>query len=900
MSLRLACIGDFHLNGLLFDSKIELLKRVVACKDYDILFFLGDIFHKSKAGDQYVSTPNMVDALQDVLAGERPVVMIEGNHDQFGTRGSGLDLLHMNNLLKIKDEPLWLGFGDTEIVCLPWIRNNLKYKEFVRSFLNYYEPTRKHRLLVGHFGICGSGTKTHFVGEDEYYSFQLPELRDTLFSPTCILAGHIHSRQTLENLAYYTGGFTQNNFGEQGNPQGYLIWEDGRVEYVDFPDAPRFYNCSEEWYEGHANDRDFFKFPTDNPHLYHGLRNVNTIRFGQSNGQEEIAPTENYTNEIDLRKLVLDYCEHSGNPLPDTCFVREELKKLEGTICRSQTGFSRLNYIRLKNIGPKGLVVHKDIEFSPKDGLIAVTGMNGKGKTLLLESLMAGLYGTYVSRGALKAYMNHPDSRLDLGFSAQGEDHVLSTFIGNKAGALVSEFDSHECELRKHLDSLVQPIVGDAQTFHSVVFLDQEGKKDLACGTEAERLSVLRTLLNLDFLEDLRKDYRKQLEDAQGKLAKRKSAEQALAAEQERLSRFEHQLSSVEPVDVLVLTETRQQLQFLKENQALVGKYRQWLTQREIVREGRAFLEGKKPEAVAEKKSQIQALQTEIQRQRKILSGDGIGCKPDFLPCSLLMNATSRSLAEKEQELQALGEWTQEDEEVLATLYSVNTASAWIRANYSAKFQDMKEEDTSISLVQEKVRVLEDRRNNLLFLEKEITNCKNTITKLEKQVQADHGIEELIQDLVFLSGLCDKKGLSLYIINSITTELQSILDELCRLCGRGLELRVSLCKKEALDTFALEFSDNGSPWAPIVPAASGGQKNLLKAIFKLGLTLYLNRFFGSYKVLILDEPEKGLDVRSTEALLTLLEALKLKFKQIIVVTHSDVISQIADEEFRVE
>ncbi len=89
---------------------------------------------------------------------------------------------------------------------------------------------------------------------------------------------------------------------------------------------------------------------------------------------------------------------------------------------------------RLKacNIGP-----YKDVEidFSAIPGeLIAVAGRNGEGKTMLLETLYAGMYRTFPSRPAgIYKYCTARDARIEYDFALNGTSYQSTIVIDSKA-----------------------------------------------------------------------------------------------------------------------------------------------------------------------------------------------------------------------------------------------------------------------------------------------------------------------------------------------------------------------------------------------------------------------------------------------------------------------------------
>ncbi len=171
--------------------------------------------------------------------------------------------------------------------------------------------------------------------------------------------------------------------------------------------------------------------------------------------------------------------------------------------------------------------------------------------------------------------------------------------------------------------------------------------------------------------------------------------------------------------------------------------------------------------------------------------------------------------------------------------------------------------------------------------------AKDSLVKCVQQLSTLEACEERLFELEFLTSLCHKKSLPLYIISSVVPELQRTLDEVNDLFESPFRVLLSTQRKEPMDSFQILVAKPGrDPYD--AKKASGGERAFVRIVFKLAMMLYLNRFFGNYKVLIMDEPEKGLDQENIELIVNGLRKLKYQFKQIIIVTHNDYIAAVAD------
>ena len=901
--MRILNISDFHLSGYLAESKLRLLQEVVTRETFDLLVFNGDIFNQSRAGDQYMATQPMVAALERILTFDKPVVMVEGNHDQFGTRGSGLDLLHMPNLTKVQDEPMWMGFGDTEIIFVPWLRNRPDYKEVVLGFLDAHVGERQHRLIMGHMNIAGAKMNgTHSVNEEDYMCFTLRRLRCNRFGATALVAGHLHTRQHLGlqgGCLCYAGAFTQNNFGEEGNPQGYLVWDQGDYEFKDV-EGPRFLTVTEQEYLSLEPPNEFYRFVTENPERYKDLKNVKPLLVEEETG---LVSQETYQNDLRLKDLIRQFCADRKLEIPKSQFILDELEQLEVRICRAQTGFSRINEIKLSNFGPKDNVIFRYQEFKPENGLTALVGVNGKGKTLLCESLLAGLYGSYVERGALKNFLEAPGASLELSVSADGREHHVSHKKGPKG--LLSVVDGTTCNLRGEVESMVVPIFGDATTFSNVVFMDQHNKKDLVEAEEAARIALFRSLLNLDFLEQYREQYSKELKRLEADQKEYFRLAEQMQAAALREQRLQEDLNEIKYTGINV-AQLETKIAKLRENKQLYQQQRDWKSLTDEAAELAKTYQGQDMSDLLGRAQLAERTRMQIQQQEQIINGAQIGCAPNYLSCSFLRNFSKEKLEELKQ-VYAENKLSPAEQAYLNNYNEVKRKDLRAAGLYKTAFEGLEPIQESVDELQAVLDRERQTQKHLVTLKRELSLATTDRIKAQAGLEALEGAGERKKEVEFLLTLCDKKGLPLYIISSITSELQKILNELCSICDNGLRVRINMSKQgkeqeqvsAELDCFQIQYSWKGSPWANVKPAASGGQRTLIRIVFKLALMLYLNKFFGNYQVLIMDEPEKGLDVKNIDAMLNMLAALKNQFTQVIVVTHSDFICQIADQTIRI-
>lgn len=893
--MRIAFVMDPHFSGNLFWSKLDALDEVMK-SNVDLVCIGGDLAHNARLGDGVMNTMQMVGRLSQVLNVSKPVILLEGNHDIFGSRGSSLDYFHLPNLSKVANQPQYFGFSDTEIVCVPWIQGRHSWKEEVLGYLNSLKSTKYHRILVGHMNIKDAHQNKNFrVNPDDHFVFSVDDLKHTSFAPTDLICGHLHMQQKFEGIkGCYVGAMTQNNFGEEGNPQGFLIWDDGGYDFRELK-APKFFNTTEKDFEelDLKYDRvNYYKFETETPDKYAGLPNVKPVPYET----EPLKTASAFNGQIDLNVLVKEYCDLTLGCQPDSDYMLEELNKISLSIARSQTGLDQVSTIQLDKFGPsKNELVQDYFCANFTTGLNAIVGRNGRGKSMLIESLLAGLYGSYVVRGALKNYC-HGELWMEL--TAQGQDYVISHKPDPKGG-LVADFNGEKCRTRTELSTRIVPIFGEPKVFSSVVFMDQSGENDLVKAGEAKRLEILSKLLNLEILESYREEYADKVKNTKNRLRLLEVAQEREGEKIATVERLTEALRGLEVPSTAAINQLKSELEERRKNEALYQRYAEWKEIDSWLQ--RHTNQWELQSLILERKERIQVLDADIGSLRRALNQQGIGCAPDFLPCSLLRGANAAKLKALEELRSEIPDISETEMNVLAEQREYENQTRRHNTKREAAFDSMPEKPESTEVLSARLQLLTKEATHYKTIRSELDLAQEALRKVQEELRDLDSLKTALEAYTFLEKLCSKKGLPLYVISSIVNGLQQQLDEIVKMAEIDLRLKISLSKEndaEVADSFKILYSSRGRSFAE-AKMASGGEGAMVRALFKLALMLYLNKYFGNYKVLVMDEPEAGLDSENMNTLLVLLRKLKGQLNQVIVVTHNEQIESIADKVIRV-
>ena len=235
--VKIAITADLHFKGdKLTDSSSAWSQLIDYCIINKIpnLFILGDIFDNSNIATHRVSVGTITKAflepllkyasfLETAFPNQGTIYVLEGNHDQAGaSQDSSLQFLNgIRDNIHLIDKSTVIETNNIKIGLFPWISQrhvtNSNFsegiKEIVYQLLNSFKAARVN-YLMGHIRVDGydvSGYK--MVGG--HYSINLSELLEV--TPN-LYFGDIHKSDD-----YYVGSLIQNNFGDAGNFQGFIV-----------------------------------------------------------------------------------------------------------------------------------------------------------------------------------------------------------------------------------------------------------------------------------------------------------------------------------------------------------------------------------------------------------------------------------------------------------------------------------------------------------------------------------------------------------------------------------------------------------------------------------------------------------------------------------------------------
>ena len=117
------------------------------------------------------------------------------------------------------------------------------------------------KIIVGHLTVRGAQLNSGISMLGSEFEVTQQQLEDT--GADLVALGHIHKRQWIGDKICYVGALSQDNFGEEGNPAGFLVIDTEKKthEFVDIkaPDYRTLHGL-EKSPPKHPIDGDYIKY----------------------------------------------------------------------------------------------------------------------------------------------------------------------------------------------------------------------------------------------------------------------------------------------------------------------------------------------------------------------------------------------------------------------------------------------------------------------------------------------------------------------------------------------------------------------------------------------------------------------------------------------------------------
>lgn len=510
--MKLAIIGDIHADQNKVEETRNGMKKLLGVlDDHDVtwLIITGDLFHEFNIGGKHESFGNVFDSvntpLNDFLQQDerRRILIIPGNHDT-PTNKNSKDALtsfeHKDRIHISRDITSFKLDSNLIVTTLPWMYPH-RYKDKNELLDRLQELSDKSSddisLLVGHCEIDGCDLQTGYTMLGGNFSFTKKQIDNLGFDNVAL--GHIHKRQ------YHFGGLPwQHNFGDDGLVGKVRIIEvDNKNiisdEFVEIPNTAKYYNID-------VKDVDTFKCNKIDHVKVRGTKLDKVLpegyKFEKTKEIYKPVARVNISPNDSVEELLKKYLKEkkvTGN-------IKDLTNILDGINVKdsfsSGGSLSKIISIQIKGIGS-----HKDTFINFKDPIIAISGSNGSGKTLMIECIFASLYGYLPSYGKI-ANMSDDKSLIICTFMANDSLYkvVRKVSKGNSTAFLYKDNNIKPDMGPKisEVNNYIRKLVGPEELILSSVFSTQFYEGDIVDLEPRDRKKIFHKLLGLNNLSEIK------------------------------------------------------------------------------------------------------------------------------------------------------------------------------------------------------------------------------------------------------------------------------------------------------------------------------------------------------------------------------------------------------------
>lgn len=228
--MKILIFSDLHVHNYSeFDENGSRLKRCLVALNtifataeahaVNLIVDCGDLLDRKNLIDFAVYS-ELMQSLRLRLRTRNPcpLYLLAGNHNIASVHGyTNLDLLH--DLATVITQPQAVHFGAVQLLFMPYYKTVTEWRAMLP--IGHYDPA--NTILFAHQEIQGALTGTHrYVAKDTTIGLPAHDIQGFKRA----FFGHYHLRQHFcDGRVMYVGAALQQDFGEEGNPQGFLIYD---------------------------------------------------------------------------------------------------------------------------------------------------------------------------------------------------------------------------------------------------------------------------------------------------------------------------------------------------------------------------------------------------------------------------------------------------------------------------------------------------------------------------------------------------------------------------------------------------------------------------------------------------------------------------------------------------
>jgi len=273
--MKTAIVADLHMRGKNLEDKRTAWWTVVdeiIELGVTLVILAGDVWDTRNIGGRESSLGTVfrafMDPLQKLIDKSIEVIIVEGNHEQAtGEQLSALEPLRVAGVQVVDQLGEIRREGGVTISFIPWMldpagtRDQLLESNLGAIKERFEDYGDGYKLVVGHLTVKGALLPSGVSIQGSEFEVTQEQLEAT--GADLIVLGHIHKRQQIGKNIHYVGALTQDSFGDEGNPQGFMIidTEKRTHEFVEI-DAPEYHTLNgwEKFTKPLPKDGDYVKY----------------------------------------------------------------------------------------------------------------------------------------------------------------------------------------------------------------------------------------------------------------------------------------------------------------------------------------------------------------------------------------------------------------------------------------------------------------------------------------------------------------------------------------------------------------------------------------------------------------------------------------------------------------
>ncbi len=512
--MKIASIGDIHAGqNNIQETKNGMYEAGKVWDDLaiEVLLITGDLFHEFNIGGKNESFGtvfySVLSPLNDFIANnpKRKIIILPGNHDM-PTEKESLDALtsfdFRDRIFVARGIHAYKIAPNIMVTTLPWMYPSMySTKQNLLDSLKEIRDNSKGytNILAGHCEIDGSEIISGHTMFGGHFNFTYDEINQLGFD--AVTLGHVHKTQ-----GFYTGIPWQQNFGDEKATGRIRVFEIGETinsdELIEIPNTAKYYNITTD------DVKTFKKNLIDHVKVVGSKLTMDLpdgFKFEKEKTQTDIKPRTNVSCNDDISVLLEKWLkEKKYKHTPE--FITKLIEILNKIAVSTAYGTKFGSLDRFESVKIEGIGSHKNTSMTFVEPIVAISGGNGVGKTIFLESLFAGLYGELPSYGKL-ANLSDKSASLDIVFHTNHARYKVTRFIkSGKNTAYVYKGRNPKPVVGpkvSEVNAFITKIVGPKELLLSSVFSTQVHAGDIVELESSKRKDIFHKLLGLEVFAEM-------------------------------------------------------------------------------------------------------------------------------------------------------------------------------------------------------------------------------------------------------------------------------------------------------------------------------------------------------------------------------------------------------------